>query len=150
MKLESNARFWAWNVAIAAFLAFCLWPSAKTVAQSFPQMVQPGCLVGTGASSCFTLSTTQKKVTTTAPNVYSEALLASTVRSGCTIQYVNSGSGTKGFVFFGSATPSDTSTSFVLTNGQAINCSVGSWGVIASKVIVASDATSDVFVVSNQ
>lgn len=92
-------------------------------------------------------TTTEAKVTVAVTNTYQQALASSATRAGCTIQYV-AVAGSKGFVFFG-APPADTTTSFQLTNGQSINCTIGGAGVATDAVQVTATGT-DIFVVSNQ
>ncbi len=91
-------------------------------------------------------TTTQAKVTVAVTNTYQQALASSASRAGCTLQYI-AVAGTKGYVFFG-ATPADTTTSFQLTNGQSINCSLGE-GIATDAVQVTATGT-DIFIVSNQ
>lgn len=112
---------------------------------SFPSM--DGSTVAVGAIAATGKTTTQAKITVSVTNTYQQALASATVRNGCTIQYI-AVAGTKGFVFFGTS-PSDTTTSFQLTNGQSINCAIGGLMVATDAVQVTGTAT-DIFVVSNQ
>lgn len=91
-------------------------------------------------------ATTQAKVTISVTNTYQQALASSATRKGCTIQYI-AVVGTKGYVFFGSA-PADTTTSFQLTNGQAISCNAA--GVTLTDAVQVTATGTDIFVVSNQ
>lgn len=100
----------------------------------------------TGLIGNQTGTTTQAKVTIAVTNTYQQALASSTTRKGCTIQYV-AVAGTKGYVFFGSA-PADTTTSFQLTNGQAINCQTP--GVTLTDAVQLTGTGTDIFVVTNQ
>lgn len=107
-----------------------------------------GCVAisGTVTATQPTGTTTEAKVTVAVTSTYQQALAASATRKGCTIQYIAVG-GTKGYVFFGSA-PADTTTSFQLTNGQAINC--GAPGVTLTDAVQVTGTGTDIFVVSNQ
>ena len=94
------------------------------------------------------VTSTLAKITIAITNTYQQALAAAASRTGCTVQYI-AVAGTKGYVFFGTVTPSDTTTSFQLTNGQSLNCAVGGSAVATDAVQVTGTAT-DIFVVSNQ
>lgn len=98
----------------------------------------------TGATS------TQAKVTIAAGGTYQTGLAASSTRKGCTIQFAQSNTSTHiGYVFFGTATLSDTTTSFTLTPGQALSCAAGQI-VLTDLIQLTASNTSDVFVISNQ
>lgn len=93
------------------------------------------------------VTTAQVKLTVAVTNTYQQALASNASRNGCTIQYI-AVAGTKGYVFFG-ASPSDTTTSFQLQSGQAINCAVGGLAVATDAVQVTGTGT-DIFVISSQ
>lgn len=100
-----------------------------------------------GGSGSVGKTTTEAKVTVSVTNTFQQALASASGRAGCTLQYI-AVAGTKGFVFFG-ASPSDTTSSFQLTNGQSINCAVGGQAVATDAIQVTGTAT-DIFIVSNQ
>ena len=104
--------------------------------------------VGSAAAAVLPKQTTQAKVTIAVTNTYQQALAFSQTRSGCTIHYV-AVVGTKGYVYFGTAAPADTTTSFQLTNGQSISCALGGDGVAIDAIQVTATGT-DIFIVSNQ
>lgn len=92
-------------------------------------------------------TTTEAKVTVAVTNTYQTALASSASRTGCTVQYIGV-AGTKGYVFFGTS-PADTTTSFQLSNGQALNCAIGGTAVATDAIQVTGTGT-DIFIVSNQ
>lgn len=89
--------------------------------------------------------TTQVKVTISVTNTFQTALAGSGSRSGCLIQ--NNGTHTM-YVFFGSTTPGDTSTSFQLGAGQSISCLAS--GVVLTDPILITGTANDVAVVASQ
>lgn len=96
------------------------------------------------ADQILPFSSTQIKVTMTGSFV--QALAKAPGRSGCTIQ--NNGTHTM-FIFFGDATPADTTTSFQLAAGQAMNCTMGGLATITDQALIEG-TSSDVAVVSSQ
>lgn len=91
-------------------------------------------------------TSTQVKVTIAVTNTFQTALAASSTRLGCLLQ--NNGSNAA-YVFFGSSTPADLTTSFKLTTGQAISCAVGGV-IVATDQIQVTGTANDVLVVSSQ
>lgn len=92
---------------------------------------------------------TQTSVTVAVTNTFVQALSRVDGRNGCTIQYV-AVAGTKGYVFFGSAAPSDTTTSLQLTNGQTITCRIGGLDGVAVDAIYVTGTATDIFIVNSQ
>lgn len=103
---------------------------------------------GQGPSQPYRATTTEAKVTIAVTSTFQVALTANTARKGCTIQFIG-GAGTSGFVFLGSVTPADTSTSFKLTVGQSLNCAIGGIGLATDQILVTG-TQNDVFVISSQ
>ena len=79
-------------------------------------------LVGAIMVAAVYAQTVQTKVTIAVTNTYQQLLGPNQSRKDCVGQYV-AVAGAKGYVFFGSAAPADTTTSFQLTGGQPFNCS---------------------------
>lgn len=145
-------RFWLglflslWVTAAAAQTTVI--PAYKSSATGSTQVSPTNPLpVTPSGSGVVGKTTTEAKVTIAATNTYQTALASSSARVGCTIQYI-AVAGTKGYVFFGS-TPADTTTSFQLTSGQALNCAIGGTAV-ATDAIQVTATQNDIFVVSNQ
>ena len=92
-------------------------------------------------------ATTMAKVTVTTTSSYLTALSSSINRRGATIQYI-AVAGSLGYVYFGSSSPADTTTSFQLSPGQVMSATVGS-GVITDGILVTA-TTSDIFIVMSQ
>lgn len=153
--------FARWLFALALFLlpvgalaqgapsqTYCLFSNSGAIPDWRPcAATNPLAVTGT-LSGGFASTTTQAKVTVAVTSTFQAALASSTTRKGCTVQYV-AVAGTKGYVFFGSSTPSDLTTSFQLTAGQAINCSIGGLGVATDQILVTGTGT-DIFVISSQ
>jgi hypothetical protein len=91
-------------------------------------------------------TTTMSKVTIGLTGAYQVAVAVNTARTGCSIQY--RGTGAAAFVYFGTAAPVDTTTSFNLTAGQTISCTAGALAVAVDNVWVTG-TTGDVFVVAS-
>ena len=125
---------------LGGFLALLL--TSPLAAQPFT-MPPPGGIVVTAP---YGKSTTQAKVTIAVTNTFQVALAANTLRLGCAIQ--NTGANTA-FVFFGSATPADTTTSFRLAQNQSLNCAIGG-GAVATDQILVTGTANDVLIVSSQ
>lgn len=107
----------------------------------------PIVVTGTFTPALIGKTTTEAKLTVSVSNTYQQALASNSSRTGCTVQYI-SVAGSKGYVYFGSA-PADTTTSFQLVNGQALNCSIGGVAVATDAINVTGTAT-DIFVISSQ
>lgn len=104
------------------------------------------CLITTVAQAQWVPRTTlTTKVTISVTNTYQQALASNSSRASCTIQ--NEGTHTM-FVFFGAAAPADTTTSFQLTQGQAINCTVG--GIVLIDAVQITGTAGDIAVVTSQ
>jgi hypothetical protein len=91
-------------------------------------------------------ASTETKATIASTNVFQPILPATTKRQACTIQ--NNGTHVM-YVFFGAATPADTTTSFQVASGQAIYCGTVSPGVLPDQVLITG-TSGDIAVVNSQ
>lgn len=92
--------------------------------------------------------TNQTKVTIAVTNTFQQlfATALASSRSGCTIQ--NLGTHTM-FVFFGTAAPADTTTSFQIAAQQTIGCGASGAGVLTDNVWLTGTA-NDVAITASQ
>lgn len=115
-----------------------------SAAQAQPFTMPPP--AGIEVTAPYGKTSTQTKITIAVTNTFQTALAASTLRLGCFIQ--NNGTHTM-YVFFGSSTPADLTTSIQLSAGQAVICSTGTGGVATDAILITGTA-NDVAVVSSQ
>lgn len=125
------------------WLALCL-SLGLAPAQGQPFTMPPP--AGIIVTAPYGKSTVQVKVTIAVTSTFQTALAASSLRLGCLIQ--NNGTHTM-YVFFGTSTPADLTTSIQLAAGQAVQCSTATGG-IATDLIQITGTSGDVAVVSSQ
>jgi len=120
--------------------------SCQTVTAANP-LPTTATLSGTNNISQLGVTTiTQSNITITPTNTFLQILASNISRKGCTIQY-RAISGTNGYVSF--VTPGNTATSWKLTDGQTVNCSIGGDSV-ATDAIYGTGTNNDIFVFSQQ
>jgi hypothetical protein len=118
---------------------------ATNTGAAIPDCGSLPCTNKIGALAPLTATSTQTKVTITTGGTYQQYLASNTARKGCTIQFITAAH--TGYVFFGAA-PADTTTSFQLSPGQTLNCTVGN-DVLTDAIQLTSSNNSDVFVVNS-